>query len=211
MELDARVLLIDSDPVESRLIAAQLGKRCDTNVVTSRHQAECAIPSQTWNGMLIDISTSEEDGRQLLHIARSRLPRIPIIIMSSSGRLAASGLAFLHGAYFVAKPLPSGWAERFMSDMCSRSVRLGVYHELEQLGLTRAELSVFERLARGAEAAAVARELHLAVSTVRNHTARVYKRFGAHSLPGLLELARREAARGSLEPPSVPDAHRRYE
>lgn len=60
---------------------------------------------------------------------------------------------------------------------------------LVALGLTERESSVFIALATGAKAEVVAERMGIAVSTVRAHCYRVYRRLGATSLKEVLARA----------------------
>jgi DNA-binding CsgD family transcriptional regulator len=53
-------------------------------------------------------------------------------------------------------------------------------------GLSPRQSEILRRLIRGERIAAIARELFVSQSTVRNHLSAIYRRFGVHSQPELL-------------------------
>jgi DNA-binding NarL/FixJ family response regulator len=65
--------------------------------------------------------------------------------------------------------------------------------------LSPRETEVLQLLAGGATTAAVARELHLSINTVRNHIQAVLTRLGAHSKLEAVSIAIKD---GILPPPS---------
>jgi len=66
--------------------------------------------------------------------------------------------------------------------------------ELPELGqLTPRQWEILSRLRRGDRVATIAAELYVSPSTVRNHLAAIFRKFGVHSQAELLELFRRQA------------------
>jgi DNA-binding CsgD family transcriptional regulator len=59
-------------------------------------------------------------------------------------------------------------------------------------GLTPRQWEVVSRLARGHQVAAIAAEMQLSRSTVRNHLSAAFRKLGVHSQRGLLELLHRD-------------------
>lgn len=66
----------------------------------------------------------------------------------------------------------------------------GVLPELGQL--TTRQREILSRLRRGDRVATIAAELYVSPSTVRNHLAAIFRKFGVHSQAELLELLRRQ-------------------
>jgi DNA-binding NarL/FixJ family response regulator len=65
--------------------------------------------------------------------------------------------------------------------------------ELPELGqLTTRQREILSRLRRGDRVATIAAELYVSPSTVRNHLAAIFRKFGVHSQAELLELLRRQ-------------------
>jgi DNA-binding CsgD family transcriptional regulator len=60
--------------------------------------------------------------------------------------------------------------------------------------LTSRQWEIVSRLTRGDRVPTIARELFISQSTVRNHLASIFRRFGVHSQAELLEVLRRPAA-----------------
>lgn len=66
--------------------------------------------------------------------------------------------------------------------------------ELRELGqLTTRQREILRRLRRGDRVATIAAELYVSPSTVRNHLAAVFRKFGVHSQAELLELFRQQS------------------
>lgn len=65
--------------------------------------------------------------------------------------------------------------------------------DLPELGqLTTRQREILSRLRRGDRVATIAAELYVSPSTVRNHLAAIFRKFGVHSQAELLELLRRQ-------------------
>jgi len=71
--------------------------------------------------------------------------------------------------------------------------------------LSERELTVAQRYAEGQTHKEIAANLHIAPSTVRNHLAAIYRKFGISNKPGLIrELSARSSDVGILPPPTRP-------
>ena len=76
----------------------------------------------------------------------------------------------------------------------SRLHQLPVLAEEPQLGkLTSREWAVLTRLLDGQRVSAIAADLYVSQSTVRNHLSSIYAKLGVHSQVDLIRLMRREA------------------
>ncbi len=98
-------------------------------------------------------------------------------LLNIAGEVRAAGVA-LHGA-----GLPDGADPR----------RTGPLD-----GLTSRQWEIVDALLEGKRVPRIARDLFLSQSTVRNHLAALFRRFGVHSQPELLERLRGEGRGGTL-------------
>jgi DNA-binding NarL/FixJ family response regulator len=60
----------------------------------------------------------------------------------------------------------------------------------ETTGLSGRQVEVLDRILAGSRVPAIARDLYLSQSTVRNHLSQIFRKYGVHSQVELIELLR---------------------
>lgn len=91
------------------------------------------------------------------------------------------------------------WAVAAIIEASGVLQRVGPMRDMTALpqvnNLTTRQWEVLARIARGERVPTIAADLHLSQSTVRNHLAAIFKRFGVHSQPELLQALAAAPAR----------------
>ncbi len=189
-----KVLLIDDHPLIlaalSHVIEA-LGQEVSVIAVDHAEAARAALKSQTdLDLVLLDLHLGEVSGFDLLDEFRADYPALPIVVISASEQAADVMRAIDHGAMgFVPK--------RSGTDLLTEALQLvlagGIYVPplgfLPQQatpepakpvlpGLTPRQNAVLALLLQGKPNKIIARELDIAVDTVKDHVAAVLKLLG---------------------------------
>lgn len=207
MNTGKRVLLVEDDPLVAESLRRALCRTCEVGIALTYFDARKLIAEGGWAAFLIDVNLPDGSGVDLLESIRDEHPNEPIMLMTGGELTRVSRVAVVYSAMLVAKPLPTEWLQTFRgwihgvpsappSSPPSFDSRAGVQARasllgarLSALGLTDRESAVFGALATGAKAEVVAERMGIAVSTVRAHCYRVYRRLGATSLKEVLAKA----------------------
>ena len=184
-----KVLLIDDHPLilaALRHVIEALGQEVSVIAVDHAEAARAALKSQTD----LDLHLGEVSGFDLLDEFRADYPALPIVVISASEQAADVMRAIDHGAMgFVPK--------RSGTDLLTEALQLvlagGIYVPplgfLPQQatpepakpvlpGLTPRQNAVLALLLQGKPNKIIARELDIAVDTVKDHVAAVLKLLG---------------------------------
>jgi diguanylate cyclase (GGDEF)-like protein len=175
--------------------------------------------------VLLDLSMPDISGIEVCRALRDdpTTAGCTIVMLSSHADPADKAEAFLVGADdYIVKPFtPRDLVARVRSAVLRRQSRIGVVDHVDtalvemlntvreqhvtdealsdaQL-LTSRQVEILRRLLVGERVPAIARELFLSQSTVRNHLSAIYLRIGVHSQEELLSVMREKAS----APPSV--------
>lgn len=189
-----KVLLIDDHPLilaALRHVIEALGEEVAVIAVDHAEAARAALKSQTdLDLVLLDLHLGEVSGFDLLDEFRADYPALPIVVISASEQAADVMRAIDHGAMgFVPK--------RSGTDLLTEALQLvlagGIYVPplgfLPQQatpepakpvlpGLTPRQNAVLALLLQGKPNKIIARELDIAVDTVKDHVAAVLKLLG---------------------------------
>ncbi len=189
-----KVLLIDDHPLilaALRHVIEALGQEVSVIAVDHAEAARAALKSQTdLDLVLLDLHLGEVSGFDLLDEFRADYPALPIVVISASEQAADVMRAIDHGAMgFVPK--------RSGTDLLTEALQLvlagGIYVPplgfLPQQatpepakpvlpGLTPRQNAVLALLLQGKPNKIIARELDIAVDTVKDHVAAVLKLLG---------------------------------
>lgn len=203
-----RVLVADDHPVVREGVRRMMADAADMQVCAEVGTAADLLaqiaPSQC-DAILLDITLPDGDGRELLSILQTRAPGVPVIMFTNA--IDAAGACLAAGARgFVTKDAAAGdlavairravEGEVFVSATAERFAGPGAplpgrgdmsLHLL----LSRRELDVMLRLARGMRPKEIALELNLSPKTVDTYKSRVMKKLGVSDHRGLLVYALR--------------------
>ena len=148
-----------------------------------------------WQGCVVaDIRMPGLSGLELQQALLQRAPRLPVIIITAHGDVAAARQAFLaHAVDFIEKPFHN---EDLLSRV-SRALELdnqlatrqkqtsAIAHRLAQL--TQREREVMQLVVAGKLNKQVADQLDISMKTVEAHRARVMEKMGVRTLAELVK------------------------
>jgi two-component system CheB/CheR fusion protein len=168
----------------------QVGLFPDANALLAAEdlaKARCVIADVHMPGM----SGPELAGR-LAEIA----PSLPVIVVTGYGDVATAVEAMKSGAFdFLEKPVqPDELIERIERALRSVSQQHELLAEKETAAATIAKLTIRQRevldlVLKGAPSKNIAADLNISQRTVENHRAAIMRKFGVHSIPGLVRIA----------------------
>ncbi len=162
-----------------------------------------AVRTQAWDLVILDITMPGRSGLDLLRDLRQSRPDLPVLVLSMhpegqyAKRVLRSGAAgymnketapkelvtairrVLDGGRYVSAAL----AERLASDLSADAARLP--HER----LSGREFEVLRMIASGKTISQIAEELHLSVTTVSTHRARLLEKMGMANNAELMRYA----------------------
>jgi DNA-binding NtrC family response regulator len=103
----ARILVVDDDSVTCRLLAEVLGRNGDSVVSeTDPRRAVTRLAEESLDLAIVDVQMPKLDGIALLREMRSRLPGLPVIVMTAFGSIDTAVRAIDEGAVdYVSKPM----------------------------------------------------------------------------------------------------------
>jgi DNA-binding NarL/FixJ family response regulator len=163
------------------------------------------VRKQKWDLLILDISMPGRSGLDILGDLKKLTPRLPVLVLSmhpedqlgkrvlkagASGymnkqsapeELIAAVRKVLAGRLYVSPAL----AERLASDLHENAVR--PLHE----ALSNREFEVLRMIAMGKTVTEIAQELHLSVSTVSTHRARILQKMNMKTTSELIRYALR--------------------
>lgn len=153
-----------------------------------------------WRGCLVvDIRMSGMTGLELQQHLHERRPRLPVVVITAHGDVAAARQAFLHDAVdFIEKPFEG---EQLLAAVRAAMRRLEPTPAMHpasaranagEQSLTAREREVMALLVRGLHNRRIAEELRISPRTVEIHKARVLEKMG---VANLIELVRSVASR----------------
>lgn len=199
MTTGKRVLVVEDEPLVAESLRRGLSRYCEVGIALTYYHAQKLVAHGGWAAFLVDVNLPDGSGADLLEAIRREHPSEPVMMMTGGALTKVSRVAVVYNAMVVAKPLPMEWLKTFRAWVSPTQsappssrpgVEAGVLEaRLHTLGLTERESSVFIALATGAKAEVVADRMGIAVSTVRAHCYRVYRRLGATSLKEVLAKA----------------------
>ena len=200
------ILIVDDHPIvrhglrlllETRGAATRVGEAGDADEAMAR------LREGGWDVMVLDIDLPGRSGLEVLHEAKARWPKLPVLILSIhpenmlAVRLLKSGAAgYLNkdsapaeleqavrrvaaGGRYISAALAQLLAEQIGADAAREP------HER----LSGREFQVFRLLAAGTTVGAIAEQLHLSVNTVSTYRARVLEKLGAANNAELMRYA----------------------
>ena len=200
------ILIVDDHPIvrhglrlllETRGAAKRVGEAADAAEAMER------LREGGWEVMVLDIDLPGRSGLEVLHEAKARWPKLPVLILSIhpenmlAVRLLKSGAAgYLNkdsapaeleqavrrvaaGGRYISAAMAQLLAEQIGTDPAREP------HER----LSEREYQVFRLLAAGTTVGAIAEQLHLSVNTVSTYRARVLEKLGAANNAELMRYA----------------------
>ena len=200
------ILIVDDHPLvrhglrlllETRGAATRVGEAGDADEAMAR------LREGGWDVMVLDIDLPGRSGLEVLHEAKARWPKLPVLILSIhpenmlAVRLLKSGAA----GYLNKDSAPAELVEAVRRVAAGGRYISAAMAQLlaEQIGtdparepherLSEREYQVFRLLAAGKTVGEIAEQLHLSVNTVSTYRARVLEKLGAANNAGLMRYA----------------------
>lgn len=193
-----RVLLADERRVVREALATVLDREPDIDVVAQADSAAGAVAAARRYGpevALVGVRLSASDGIGAVHELRRVLPGCHSIVLGTSPSVGQARSALLAGALgFLDMRVPLVELLAAVRD-AALGLRVGdpellcAARRLGMSPLSRREREVLRKVATGADAADIARELSLSVGTVRNHQSSVMRKLAARTLVDALRVA----------------------
>lgn len=184
IEKTLRVLFLDDDPADARLVTDSL-TRAGMSVVTERVESREAF-AQALLDFAPDVVLSGDalahfDARAALEVIHDLRPTAPFIIVADALDDHSAGEVVRAGAEdFVLK---SNLSRLGQAIECALSVR----RRLEKL--TPRQMEVLRLMAQGLTTPEIARRLNLSGKTIETHRGEIMKRIGIHDIVGLVRYA----------------------
>jgi DNA-binding NarL/FixJ family response regulator len=209
-----RLFLVEDHPVTREGFAQLINYQADLEVCGQEGTAARAIAEIERlkpDLVIVDLSLAESNGLELIKDLKSRLPALPLLVLSTHDESLYAERAVRAGALgYVMKQAPTSEVmsairatlrgEVYLSEtMRTRLVHkqlaggapTGVGEHSEVEALSDRELEVFELLGHGHTTRKIAARLHLSVSTVETHRAHIKSKL---KLSNALDLVRSAVA-----------------
>jgi len=184
IEKTLRVLFLDDDPADARLVTESLtraGMSVVTERVESREAFARALRDFAPDVVLSGDALAQFDARAALEIIHDLRPTAPFIIVAEALDDHSAGAVVRAGAEdFVLK---SNLTRLAQAIECALSVR----RRLEKL--TPRQMEVLRLMAQGHTTPEIARRLNLSGKTIETHRGEIMKRVGIHDIVGLVRYA----------------------
>ena len=200
------ILIVDDHPIVRhglRLLLETRGAATRVCEAAGADEAMARLREGGWDVMVLDIDLPGRSGLEVLHEAKARWPKLPVLILSIhpenmlAVRLLKSGAAgYLNkdsaaaelveavrrvaaGGRYISAALAQLLAEQIGADAAREP------HER----LSGREFQVFRLLAAGSTVGEIAERLHLSVNTVSTYRSRVLEKLGAANNAELMRYA----------------------
>lgn len=100
-----KILVIDDDPRVLKNVSRVLQEDYMVETVRSAAEAELFVYDNHYDLILMDLALPDMDGEDLCSILKSRLPQVPVIVVTSRDSIADKTCAFEKGADdYIVKP-----------------------------------------------------------------------------------------------------------
>jgi FixJ family two-component response regulator len=189
------VFIVDDDPSVRDALSLLLSLRGYATATFASAEDFLAALKTTWRGcVVLDIRMPGLSGLELQRQLLANKPRLPVIVMTAHGDVAAARQAFLADAVdFLEKP--------FDADQLLAAVQTALASLREVAGdtapghprpgegrLSSREREVMTLMVKGLHNRRIAEELGISPRTVEVHKARVMEKLGVASLVDLVRL-----------------------
>ncbi|MFH2055238.1 MAG: response regulator transcription factor [bacterium] len=224
-----RVLLIEDNRLLREGITAMLNEQPDIKAVSATGNGDALAKAQKINPqvVLLDLGLKNQNSLRVAELIKEKHPKAEIVVMdlmpapAEVVEFVKAGVAgfilkdatiedFLHTIRMVAegkKVLPPSLTGSLFSHIVEYAVQSGKADRLmRSVRLTRREHEVVDLVARGMSNKEIARELNIAVHTVKSHVHNTLEKLALHTRLELASFALTEGmVRSSTKPASKND------
>lgn len=160
----ARVLVVDDEANLRKVLSAQLRQRgYDVTTVANGQEALDLLGAEVHDVMLTDLRMPEVDGMTLLTEARSRHPRMPVVVLTAHGTVDTAVNAMKLGAFdYLTKPFDKAELELVIG----KAVRAARLSEQEPAGEAIGQFGMVGQSAALADVFETIRKVAASPSTV---------------------------------------------
>lgn len=221
-----RVLLIEDNRLLREGITAMLNEQPDIKAVSTTGNGDAMEKAKKLKPqvVLLDLGLRSQNSLRIAGLIKEEFPNTQVVVMdliptqAEVAEFVKVGVAgfilkdatiddFLHTIRTVAggkKVLPPSLADSLFSHIVEYAVQSGKADRLTKaVKLTRREHEVVDLISRGMSNKEIARELHIAVHTVKSHVHNILEKLALHTR---LEIASFALTEGMVRKSSDPDS-----
>jgi len=221
-----RVLLIEDNRLLREGITAMLNEQPDIKAVSSTGNGDAMEKAKKHKPqvVLLDLGLRSQNSLRIAELIKKEFPKTQVVVMdliptqaevAEFVQVGVSGFIlkdatiddFLHTIRTVAegnKVLPASLTDSLFSHIVEYAVKSGKANRfMKAVKLTRREHEVVNLIARGMSNKEIAKELYIAVYTVKSHVHNILEKLALHTR---LELASFALTEGMVRKSSGPDS-----
>lgn len=190
-----RILIADDHAVVRRGLKQIVSEELDPSLIGEAQNAQemlKLIGEQEWDVVVLDINMPGRSGLDVLKELKSRLPRLPILILSihPEDQYAVRALKAGADGYLTKESAPEQLVEairrvykggkyisQFLAESLAVGLAMGGEKSLQEV-LSDREYWVMRRIASGKTVSEIAEELSLSVKTISTYRARILEKMG---------------------------------
>ncbi len=198
-----RIFFVDDEPAV-RLVVRKTLERVGANVTCFGCADDClaCLESAQCDLLITDVKMPGKDGIELLRAVKTRVPWLPVLVVTGFGDVPMAVKALKLGAAdFVEKPLDR---EAFLKTVQTLLAQANPATSGLDHTLTKTEMRILHLILEGKNNREIASTLHRSPRTVEVHRSHVMRKMGASNI---VELLRRAAMMGlfDMDGPTGPD------
>jgi FixJ family two-component response regulator len=186
------VFIVDDDASVRDSLSLLLSLRGHATATFASAEDFLAAARPEWHGcVVVDIRMPGMSGLELQRCLTEGGPRLPVIVITAHGDVAAARQAFLADAVdFIEKPFDGDQLIAAVEGALAGARASGPAASLRRLkgALSAREREVMTLMVKGLHNRRIAEELHISPRTVEVHKARVMDKLGVNSLVELVRL-----------------------
>jgi two-component system response regulator FixJ len=190
-----RVFFVDDEP-KVRMVVRKTLERAGTEVTCFACADDClaSLESSQCDLLITDVKMPGKDGIELLKAVKSKVPWLPVLVVTGFGDVPMAVKALKLGATdFIEKPLDREGFLKTVRTLLSQSNSAGGGSEHT---LTKTEMRILHLILEGKNNREIASTLHRSPRTVEVHRSHVMHKMGAGNI---VELLRRAAMMGMFD------------
>lgn len=201
-----QIVIVEDHPVVREGIKQILADQKEFSVVAEAGDGEQAIrvlESTPCDLVLLDISLPKIDGLQVLKWLKTKMPSIPVLVLSvhSEDEWAPQMLRAGASGYLMKDSLPENLIHavhsvarrgRYVSPTLAEKIAMGTLERINQPAaelLSAREYQILSLLSSGKTVTQIARDLEISVKTVSTYRGRILDKLSLHNNAELMRYA----------------------